>query len=281
MEKKLKAAIVLKEILEKKPLTSEEFRKEADKAKIKRANFFMQRQNLVKKGEIKSFQNIQTGKILWTITSASDKANLNDVGLCLDEMKNNDQRLRDLGVNEFVHLCQTKIVTHDSRVGLFFKKTFHDDSLRDIHEKVLLAFKYVLVRTLNDGNYELFKGLLEDNKEILMKFATVDPKILDGKVLDVESIRLKKKALYILSYVRDKEVLPILYDLIEKSSVEEYSMLKGEILDLFRSYSCEDRSEIKRELYRIALKNTTKEKDQIIDRVVNLLDGLAESREKI
>ena len=153
--------------------------------------------------------------------------------------------------------------------------------MRDIHEKVLLAFKYVLVRTLNDGNYELFKGLLEDNKEILMKFATVDPKILDGKVLDVESIRLKKKALYILSYVRDKEVLPILYDLIEKSSVEEYSMLKGEILDLFRSYSCEDRSEIKREIYRIALKNTTKEKDQIIDRVVNLLDGLAESREKI
>jgi hypothetical protein len=279
MVKKKKAAALLIEILEKKSRTSEEFRGEAEKIGIKRANFFIQRKNLEKKGKIKSLTDFKTGEKTWVTIQDDDKANLDDIRLCFDEIKNENDKLRNLGVDEFVHLCQTKLVTHDPRVRLFFKKAFNDSSLGNAHERVLLAFKYVLARTLEDGNHELLSNLLEENKEVIKKFAKVIPIKWENGCLDVGSVRLKKKALYVLSLVRDKEVLDILFDLIEKSSTEEYSMLKAEILDIFRSYPKEHRSEIKRGIYRIATKE--KNKEEIIDRAINLLDDLSDLGERI
>jgi hypothetical protein len=161
----------------------------------------------------------------------------------------------------------------------FFKKTFHDGSFKDVHERLLLAFKYVLARTLQDGNDELFTCLLEENKETITKFATAIPVKREKKGVDADSIRLKKKAFYVLALAKNKEVLDILYDVIEKSSAEEYSMLKAEILDIFRSYPLESRSEIKRRVFRIATKENTKE--ELIDRALNLLNGLSDARESI
>lgn len=276
MLKKKKAAMVLKELLETKPLTSGEFINKALKENIKRSNFFTQRKNLQEKGEIKSYRDPQTGKTLWKITEASDKANLDEIDLCLDEMKSNNKRLRSLGADEFVFLCQTKLVTHNSRVRLFFKKTFTEDSFKDIQRKVLLAFKYVLARSLENENHELFTSLLEENKLMLKKLAQASPTVSDKGKVEKDSMILKKTALSILGLIKDTESLDIFYDIIEKSTPDEYDGLKSDIINIFRSYPNVYHHEIKRKLYQIATKENNKKKEEIIDRAINLLDDLAE-----
>ena len=276
MPKKKKASVVLKELLVKKPLSSQEFINKALKANIKRSNFFTQRNNLLVKGEIKTFRDYQTGKILWKITEDSDKANLNEIDLCLDEMESNNKRLSSLGADEFVFLCQTKLVTHNPRVRFFFKKTFTENSFGDIQRKVLLAFKYVLARALENENRELFSSLLEENKLMLKKLAQDSPTVSDKGKVERGSIALKKTALSILALIKDTEILDILYDIIEKSISDEYDGFKSDIINIFRSYPNEYRHEIKRKLYQIATKENNKNKEEIIDRAINLLKDLVE-----
>lgn len=281
MRKKELAVVLIKKILEQKSRTGEEFREEAKKLGIKRSTFFTQRKNLVVRGEIQSYWDFKTGENIWTIIGTDNKANLNKIGLCIDEIKSKNKRLRNLGADEFVHVCQTMIVTHDPRVRVFFKKAFNDSSLRDVHEKLLLAFKCILARTLSDGNNEMVTLLLNENKMAIKKFASTTAINWEVKGSYVDSIRLKKNALYILSLALDNEVLAILYDLIEKSKADEYSMLKAEILDIFRSYPSQFHDDIKRGVFKIAMKEDTKKNEEVIDRAITLLVDLAESRKII
>lgn len=280
--KRKKAAVIMRAIVEEKPRTTKEFLTESLKQGITRSNFYIQLKNLQMKGKLTSRFSVKEKMQIWTAIGSREKADLKEIDLYLDEIENRkwtlpkkniqqndnnksvDARLRDLGVAEFTHLCQTKLVTHDPRIPPFFQEMFRDPSYKDIREKILDAFKFVIARTLNDQNNKMLTVLLGENIESIKKLATSDP------------IKVKKRALYILALSGDTDALRIIYDLVKNSTEQDYSVIGSNIREIFTSYFSDYSIEIKRELYKIVVNKESSE--GVVDRALKLLKDLSEDR---
>ena len=244
---------IMREILKEKGLTKKEWREECVKRGMSEKTFYYHFPLLKKRREIKFIPNEK----IWVLLSPPDRADPREIKLCIDEMECKEERIRNLGVEEFVRLCRDKVVIHDPRLKYFFRKSLCDNSFNDIHEKLLRAFRYVIAHILKDENYEMLETLLNENKDVIMDF------VKSG------SLKLKRKAMSILALTRDKDALNLLFEIIKESTDEDYRDLKEDVWENFQFYFNDHRIEIKTKLYEIA--TAKKSTDSITDRAIDLL----------
>jgi len=196
-----------------------------------------------------------------------DQADTNEIRLYIDQIKSDNKNIRDLGADELINLCKSKVVTHDQFLMRFFEIAFNDESFKDVHPKLLEAFRCILIRNLEEENPEMVKNLLCKYKEAIKGFA------ISG------SLKLQSDAIYTLRFCQGRDVLEVLYKKIMKTEKPEYNYLKEAIQECLKSHLQNFKVEIKRKLFEIA---TNKETDaKFNERAVDLLNELSGLRIKI
>lgn len=263
--KKMKAADIIKNILDKQNLTTKDLLNESIRRGVTKSNFYVQLKSLREKGDITRRKDMSKQIDTWILVDDTIKADCDEIRLCLNEIQSGNERLRRIGLNELVFLCKTKVVTHDPQVHLLFKKAFTNQSYHDIQREFLDAFHFIIARTLSDCNNQMLEKLLQESHDALKQ------------LIQSGTAPVKKRALSLLALTQDTDVLSTAYDLIKNSDEKEYSVLQETIMEIFRSKSPREQVMIKRELFRIATAGSSTE--DAITRALNLLERLT-PREK-
>ena len=254
--KKNKGELML-EILQKKSRAKKEWIKECTKQGISVKTFYYHFNKFEKLGKIKYNHEEKD----WMFLIPKDLEDKNEIRLYIDQIKSNNKKIRKLGADELINLCKLKVVTHDSFLLRFFEITFKDDSFKDVHGKLLEAFRCILIRNLKDDNLDRVTNLLYENKDAIIDF------VKSG------SLPLQEGALYTLCLYQSRDILELLYEKIEKSKKQEYGYLKEAIRDCLKSHLQDFKVEIKRKLFEIATMNSLNV--EVNERAVYLLTELS------
>jgi len=251
------------EILQKKSRTKKEWIKKCTKQGINVKTFYYHFKKYKEQGVIKH----NSEKDEWMYLSPKDQADTNEIRLYIDQIKSDNKKIRALGTDELINLCKTKVVTHDQFLMRFFETVFKNESFKDVHSKLLEAFRCILIRYLTEEHSEMVKNLLDKYKEAIKGFARSG------------SLKLQSDAIYTLRFCPGRDVLEILYNKIIESEKQDYNYLKEAIHGCLKSHLQNFKVEIKRELFKIA---TNKKLDaEFNERAVNLLYDLSGLSEKI
>ena len=264
MEKdKMNKGELMLEILQKKSRTKKEWIKKCTNQGINVKTFYYHFKRYKEKGVIKH----KSEEDEWMYLAPKDQADTNEIRLYMDQIKSDNKKIRALGADELINLCKSKVVTHDQFLMRFFETAFNDESFKDVHAKLLEAFRCILIRYLTEENPEMVKNLLDKYKDAIKGFA------ISG------SLKLQEDAIYTLRFCPGRDVLEVLYKKIIKSEKQDYNYLKEAIQDCLKSHLQNYKVEIKRKLFEIA---TNKGLDvEINERAVNLLYELSGLRPKI
>jgi len=260
--KKNKGELML-EILQKKSRTKKEWIKKCTNQGINVKTFYYHFKKYKEQGVIryKSEENE------WMYLAPKDLADTNEIRLYIDQIKSDNKKIRDLGADELINLCKSKVVTHDQFLMRFFEIAFENESFKDVHPKLLEAFRCILIRNLKEENPEMVKNLIDKYKEAIKGFARSG------------SLKLQGDAIYTLRFCPSRDVLEVLYKKIMKSEKQDYNYLKEAIQDCLKSHLQNFKVEIKRELFEIA---TNEGLDvEFNERAVDLLNELSGLRTKI
>jgi len=262
-EEKKKKSEIMREVLQEKSRPKKKWKKECINRGMSEKTFYYHFKNFKKRGEIKYSPEEKE----WMLVGPKDKADHKEIKLYIDQIKNQNKNIRGLGADELIHLCKLKVVTHDSFLMRFFEMGFKDDSIKDVHTKLLDAFRYVLIRSLKDNGTDMVIDMLEKNKDSIKDF------IKSG------SLKLKSDAIFILRICPSKDVLDLLYEKILSSPKPEYEYLKEAIRECLKSHLTDYKVEIKRKLFEIATSKSSGV--EISERAIDLLYDLSGLRNKI
>jgi len=261
-DKMNKGELMLK-ILQKKSRTKKEWIKECAKQGINVKTFYYHFKRYNEHGVIKH----KSEEDEWMYLAPKDQADTNEIRLYMDQIRSDNKNLRALGADELINLCKSKVVVHDQFLMRFFETAFNDESFKDVHAKLLEAFRCIYIRNLEEENPEMVKKLLNKYKEAIKGFAISD------------SLKLQSDAIYTLRFCPGRDVLGVLYEKIMKSEKDDYNYLKEAILGCLKSHLQNYKVEIKRKLFEIA---TNKGLDaEFNERAVGLLNELSGLRQKI
>ena len=260
--KKNKGELIL-EILQKKSRAKKEWIKKCTNQGINLKTFYYHFNKYKEEGVIK----YKSEEDEWMYLAPKDLADTNEIRLYMDQIKSDNKDIRDLGADELINLCKSKVVTHDQFLMRFFEIAFKNESFKDVHPKLLEAFRCILIRNLEEENPEMVKNLLYKYKEAIKGFARSG------------SLKLQEDAIYTLRFCPGRDVLEVLYKKIMKTKKPEYDYLKEAIQECLKSHLQNYKVEIKRKLFEIA---TDKEIDaKFNERAVDLLNELSGLRIKI
>jgi len=261
-DKKNKGELML-ELLQKKSRTKKEWIKKCTNQGISVKTFYYHFKKYKAQGIIKH----KSEEDEWMYLAPKDQADTNEIRLYIDQIKSDNKKICDLGADELINLCKLKVVTHDQFLMCFFEIAFENESFKDVHAKLLEAFRCILIRNLTEENPEMVKNLLDKYKDAIKGFA------ISG------SLKLQEAAIYTLRFCPGRDVLEVLYIKIMKSEKDDYNYLKEAIQDCLKSHLQNFMVEIKRKLFEIA---TNKGLDmEINERAVDLLNELSGLRPKI
>lgn len=233
--KKNKGELML-EILQKKSRAKKEWIKECTKQGISVKTFYYHFKRYKEEGVIKH----KSEEDEWMYLAPKDLADTNEIRLYMDQINSDNKKIRALGADELINLCQSKVVTHDQFLMHFFETAFKNESFKDVHAKLLEAFRCILIRYLTEENPEMVKNLLDKYKDAIKGFA------ISG------SLNLQSDAIYTLRFCPGRDVLEVLYKKIIKSEKQDYKYLKEAIQDCLKSHLQNYKVEIKRKLFEIA-----------------------------
>lgn len=254
--KKNKGEIMLG-ILQEKSRTKKEWIKKCTDRGMSVKTFYYHFKKFEKLGKIK--YNREENE--WKFLIPKDLADNNEIRLYIDQIKSNNKDIRKLGADELIKLCQLKVVTHDLFLLMFFETAFKDVRFKDVHVKLLEAFRFILIRNLKEDNFDMIITLLAKNKTAIMDF------IKSG------SLPLQEGAIYTLRFGQSRDLLELLYEKIEKSEKSEYDYLKDAIRNCLESHFDNYKIEIKRKLFEIATMNRLSV--EVNERAVYLLTELS------
>jgi len=261
-ERKKKSEIML-DILQKKSRTKKEWKKECFNQGVGEKTFYYHFKNFQKQGKIKYI----TEEKEWMIVLLTNQADQGEIKLYIDQIKNKNAKIRKLGTDELINLCKSKVVENNPFLIRFFEITFNNNSFKDVHGKILEAFRYILIRNLKEDNSEVIVELMMKNKDAIIRF------------INSGSLKLKSDAINTLRFCPGKDVLDILYERIKISDKQEYDYLKEAIRDCLKSHLKDYKVELKRKLFEIA--TATNSTEEVKERAIDLLYELSGLREKI
>jgi hypothetical protein len=255
--RKNKNAGIMLGVLQGKSISKKEWRETCIDLGVNIKTFYYNFSNLKKNGQIK---HTPEGKA-WMPVKPGYLANHKEIMLYVDQMRSENDVLRRLGADELVNLCKSKVVTHDPFMMRFFETSFRDESFKDIHSKLLEAFENIILRNLKEDKHEIIAHLMGKHKDAIMGLAKSG------------SPKLESDAINVLRFCPCKDVLDLLYEKIEYSEKTEYDYIREAIRDCLKSFSKDNKVEMKRRLFKIA---TAEKSDETIrKRAVDLLVDLS------